>query len=95
MRRLVMGMWLLLPGSLVSTSRADEPLKLPAKERFHLCLLIGQSNMAGRGAIEGILHANQDTSEFAHAAKDFMCSIAPWRGSRFSRSRRTMRRLCA
>lgn len=29
-----------------------EPVKLPAREKFHLFLLIGQSNMAGRGAIE-------------------------------------------
>jgi len=29
-----------------------EPTKLPAKESFHLYLLIGQSNMAGRGVIE-------------------------------------------
>lgn len=50
MRRLVL--WLLILGSLVSASRADEPIKLPAKERFHLYLLIGQSNMAGRGAID-------------------------------------------
>jgi hypothetical protein len=32
---------------------ADEPaIKLPPKEQFHLYLLIGQSNMAGRGKIE-------------------------------------------
>jgi hypothetical protein len=32
---------------------ADEPeIKLPPKEKFHLYLLIGQSNMAGRGKIE-------------------------------------------
>ncbi len=32
---------------------ADEPaIKLPTKEQFHLYLLIGQSNMAGRGKIE-------------------------------------------
>lgn len=50
MRRLAL--WLLLLGSLVSTLNADEPLKPPTKERFHLYLLIGQSNMAGRGVIE-------------------------------------------
>jgi hypothetical protein len=34
-------------------ARAAEPApKLPAKEKFHLYLLIGQSNMAGRGKIE-------------------------------------------
>ena len=39
---------LLLAGPAFSA----EPLKLPPKEKFHLFLLIGQSNMAGRGAIE-------------------------------------------
>ena len=33
-------------------SSADPDVVLPAKERLHLYLLIGQSNMAGRGAIE-------------------------------------------
>lgn len=33
---------------------ADEPetIRLPDRERFHLYLLVGQSNMAGRGAID-------------------------------------------
>lgn len=31
---------------------AAEPVKLPAKEKFHLYLLVGQSNMAGRGKVE-------------------------------------------
>jgi arylsulfatase A-like enzyme len=31
---------------------AEPAVKLPAKEKFHLYLLIGQSNMAGRGAVE-------------------------------------------
>ena len=50
MQRLIL--WMLILGSLAPTSRADEPVKPPAKERFHLYLLIGQSNMAGRGVIE-------------------------------------------
>jgi len=29
-----------------------EPVKLPSKDKFHLYLLIGQSNMAGRGVVE-------------------------------------------
>jgi hypothetical protein len=29
-----------------------DPLKLPPPEKFHLFLLVGQSNMAGRGAVE-------------------------------------------
>jgi hypothetical protein len=36
----------------VLATRAAEPVKLPPKPRFHLFLLIGQSNMAGRGAVE-------------------------------------------
>lgn len=35
-----------------SVSAGAEPVQLPAKEKFHLYLLIGQSNMAGRGAVE-------------------------------------------
>lgn len=35
-----------------SSPAADDAVQLPAKEKFHLYLLIGQSNMAGRGAVE-------------------------------------------
>lgn len=38
--------------SLCDGASAAEPVKLPAKEKLHLYLLIGQSNMAGRGAVE-------------------------------------------
>lgn len=31
---------------------AAEPVKLPARSNFHLFLLVGQSNMAGRGVVE-------------------------------------------
>ncbi|MEQ1853042.1 MAG: sialate O-acetylesterase, partial [Chthoniobacteraceae bacterium] len=30
---------------------AQDTAKLPPKERFHLFLLVGQSNMAGRGVV--------------------------------------------
>ena len=33
-------------------SLAAEPLQLPAKKDFHLFLLAGQSNMAGRGKLD-------------------------------------------
>ncbi|HSH96037.1 MAG TPA: sialate O-acetylesterase [Roseimicrobium sp.] len=33
-------------------ARSAEPVKLPAKNRVHLFLLVGQSNMAGRGVVE-------------------------------------------
>lgn len=36
----------------VQAALAQSEPKLPAKERFHLFLLVGQSNMAGRGVIE-------------------------------------------
>lgn len=32
--------------------RAADPVRLPSKEKFHLYLLVGQSNMAGRGKVE-------------------------------------------
>ena len=35
-----------------SPSRAADPAPLPPREKFHLYLLIGQSNMAGRGLVE-------------------------------------------
>lgn len=37
--------------SLLSTARSAQSTKLPAKENFHLFLLVGQSNMAGRGTV--------------------------------------------
>ncbi len=36
----------------VPFSSAEQPLKLPSKEKFHLYLLVGQSNMAGRGVMD-------------------------------------------
>jgi hypothetical protein len=46
---LILGMITLTPGD----SRAADPQKapLPEKENFHLYLLVGQSNMAGRGEV--------------------------------------------
>jgi Carbohydrate esterase, sialic acid-specific acetylesterase len=44
---------LILSLSLCATAAsAAEPVKLPPKEKLHLYLLIGQSNMAGRGVVE-------------------------------------------
>ena len=37
--------------ALCAGAFAADPVKLPAKEKLHLYLLIGQSNMAGRGAV--------------------------------------------
>jgi len=37
---------------LVGSAFSAEPTKLPPKEKFHLFLLVGQSNMAGRGVVE-------------------------------------------
>jgi Carbohydrate esterase, sialic acid-specific acetylesterase len=36
---------------IASSISAADPVKLPAKEQFHLYLLVGQSNMAGRGTV--------------------------------------------
>jgi hypothetical protein len=41
-----------LLSACVAVSSAAEPVTLPAKEKLHLYLLIGQSNMAGRGVVE-------------------------------------------
>lgn len=41
-----------LLGSLLATTLGAEPVKLPPREKFHLFLLAGQSNMAGRGIIQ-------------------------------------------
>jgi hypothetical protein len=35
-----------------SYAHPAEPVKLPPREKFHLYLLVGQSNMAGRGKVE-------------------------------------------
>ena len=43
---------LLFVTSIVASLSAAEPVKLPEKKDFHLYLLIGQSNMAGRGKVE-------------------------------------------
>ena len=39
-------------GLIANAAETNSPVKLPAKEKFHLYLLMGQSNMAGRGKIE-------------------------------------------
>jgi hypothetical protein len=36
----------------LGTLHASEPVKLPPPQQFHLFLLSGQSNMAGRGAVQ-------------------------------------------
>lgn len=38
-------------GLLLNRAYANEPVQVPAKDKFHLFLLVGQSNMAGRGAV--------------------------------------------
>lgn len=43
---------LLFSLSLCTGASGAEPVKLPAKEKLHLYLLIGQSNMAGRGVMD-------------------------------------------
>lgn len=48
--RLIAVGWLLLMFVAADFASAQSPL--PAKEKFHLFLLVGQSNMAGRGKVE-------------------------------------------
>lgn len=47
---LVALMALAFAASIVTTGKAEEP-ELPPKDKFHLFLLVGQSNMAGRGKV--------------------------------------------
>lgn len=50
---LILALPLLVPmGSVIAQGNDNDAETLPAKERFHLFLLVGQSNMAGRGKIE-------------------------------------------
>jgi hypothetical protein len=41
-----------LLGCFMASSLAAQDTPLPAKDQFHLFLLVGQSNMAGRGVVE-------------------------------------------
>jgi len=43
---------LVLCQSVPAFSEENSKVKLPTKEKFHLFLLVGQSNMAGRGKVE-------------------------------------------
>ncbi len=43
---------LIAAACLAPALAADAPVKLPARENFHLFLLAGQSNMAGRGKLD-------------------------------------------
>ena len=47
---LLLGWWLALVGMVASA--AESAPELPPRERFHLYVLIGQSNMAGRGTLD-------------------------------------------
>lgn len=52
MKRRLISAFLLLVASLPMVATAAEPVKPPAREKFHLYLLVGQSNMAGRGRVQ-------------------------------------------
>ena len=41
-----------VPAALCPLQAEETAAKLPAKENFHIYLLIGQSNMAGRGKVD-------------------------------------------
>jgi hypothetical protein len=50
LRSIVLASWIILVVAAPVT--ASDPVRLPPKEQFHLFLLVGQSNMAGRGKID-------------------------------------------
>ena len=50
MRTMILG--LLALSLTTNAAETNSPAKLPAKDKLHLYLLLGQSNMAGRGKIE-------------------------------------------
>ncbi len=52
MRYLVVGLLLVIAVIVVVAGEDPVDVELPRKENFHLILLVGQSNMAGRGTIE-------------------------------------------
>jgi Carbohydrate esterase, sialic acid-specific acetylesterase len=56
---------------LASATFADKPINVPPPEKFHLFLLVGQSNMAGRGKIE-----TQDTA--SHARVLMLSKTGAW-----------------
>lgn len=51
--RRIAAVFVLIAALFTNTSHGDDPVNppLPAKEKFHLFLLVGQSNMAGRGKV--------------------------------------------
>jgi hypothetical protein len=55
---LFLGFWLALAGMAVGA--AESAPDLPPRERFHLYLLIGQSNMAGRGLLDPAMSVSSD-----------------------------------
>jgi hypothetical protein len=53
-----------LLGCFLASSVIAQDTPLPAKEQFHLFLLVGQSNMAGRGVVE-----EQDQTPHPHSVR--------------------------
>lgn len=51
-RRRMLALACLLFLTSLARSYAEEPITIPSKQDFHLYLLVGQSNMAGRGTVE-------------------------------------------
>jgi len=50
--RLIMPVVTLALSGSAAFGQPPDNVRLPAKDRFHIFLLAGQSNMAGRGAVE-------------------------------------------
>lgn len=54
----LVGAWAFLSAGSLSLAGAGPAVVLPAKEKLHLFLLAGQSNMAGRGAVKDLGEAD-------------------------------------
>lgn len=79
-------------GVAVQQTAAEEPARLPSRENFHLYLLIGQSNMAGRGRMKPedkphprVLKLNKDlewapASDPLHFDKPRIAGVGPGSG---------------
>ena len=69
---LILSLW-----ALASASGAEPAAQPPASKNFHLFLLIGQSNMAGRGKMEDIDRAPHPRVWKLNRAGDWTAAVAP------------------
>ncbi|WP_437192635.1 sialate O-acetylesterase [Planctomicrobium sp. SH527] len=67
----------LLSNAVLNKAAQAEEIKLPAKEKFHLYLLIGQSNMAGRGVLGKEKQSPPDRILTLNKANEWAPAIEP------------------